>query len=501
MSMAPWVVLLEAARGPDSAPVDAPDVRELLAELGGAVGLHCPDRYAVQLELAATNQAEALYSAMSRWDEAVVRRSLPRWRLVRTEVLTPEEFDVELDDKNGGGGMACVRMEGGRGGVSDGEGVARELLESAFRDPLTGLAGRDAFLDRIEQASTDTGRVPAPHAVVCLEIDDFGAVRSRLGHSAGDQVLVDVARRLVATLRAGDLLARVADHVFGIRLEHSSVHDAMVVSERLLEALRRLLVVGDRTVALTGSAGVAIAQKGEDPDVTLGQAERALGAAKESGGDRCRLFGPDTNRSARPRPDVRPDPGRDRLGYLLLMQQTALAANESASPEEAAKVVLRQVCAHAGWPVGHLWVVSSQWPDRLVSSGVWHLPANERYRPFQEATEATPLASGSGLPGAVMATGKPVWVPDLSIDRSFCRREAAARAHLRSGLAVPVLVVGEVGAVLEFFTNEPTEPDGSLLEVLAGVGVQLGRVVERSRAAEALRRSEERFLALVQART
>ena len=103
-------------------------------------------------------------------------------------------------------------------------------------------------------------------------------------------------------------------------------------------------------------------------------------------------------------------------------------------------------------------------------------------------SEATLVGPGIGLPGQAMATGQPWWVSDLTADAASPRVAAAGHLGVRAGFAFPVLAGTEVVAVLEFFSNQSAERDEGLLEVMAQVGTQLGRVVERERSSEELAR-------------
>jgi hypothetical protein len=89
-----WVVLLEAAPATDAVVVDVRAVRAILVAMGdlGGVGLHCPDRIAVQVRLSAADPAMALAAALARWQPAAVHLVQAGWSVVRVEVLTPEEF-------------------------------------------------------------------------------------------------------------------------------------------------------------------------------------------------------------------------------------------------------------------------------------------------------------------------------------------------------------------------------------------------------------------------
>ena len=182
---------------------------------------------------------------------------------------------------------------------------------------------------------------------------------------------------------------------------------------------------------------------------------------------------------------------RVRTGELRLLQQVATAANEAASREEATRIVLDLVCAHTGWPVGHALVFPEEGAEALVSSGIWHVDDAEGVRPFQERSASLRFVSGTGLPGRVLASGRPAWVADIALDPNFPRAAAASETGLRAGMAFPVLVGREVGGVLEFFSREVEEPNPAVLTLMGDVGTQIGRVIERARAEEALHASKE----------
>ena len=182
---------------------------------------------------------------------------------------------------------------------------------------------------------------------------------------------------------------------------------------------------------------------------------------------------------------------RERTASVALLQAVAVAANEATTVDEAVRLGLERVCAHTGWPVGHAFVLAEDGTGELAPAAAWHLADPERFAPFRAATEASRFAPGRGLPGRVLASGKPAWVVDITEDSDFPRAAAAAEVGLKAGFGFPVLVGHEVVAVLEFFAGEALEPDGPLLELMANVGTQLGRVVERERAGVALRRAKE----------
>jgi diguanylate cyclase (GGDEF)-like protein/PAS domain S-box-containing protein len=182
---------------------------------------------------------------------------------------------------------------------------------------------------------------------------------------------------------------------------------------------------------------------------------------------------------------------RRETTFVNLLQVASIVADEHTSLEVALQVVLDRVCEHAGWAVGHAYFVS---PDgtELINSNAWHLDDPDRYKSFQEASASTPLRAGDGLPGRVLATGRPVWVVDATKEASFPRVQKTPAAAVRAGFAFPVLVGTEVVAVLEFFSPRAADPDPALLSVMAHVGTQLGRAVERQRNRDALRETEQR---------
>ena len=187
---------------------------------------------------------------------------------------------------------------------------------------------------------------------------------------------------------------------------------------------------------------------------------------------------------------------RKTSAFIAMLQTVAVAANEATSFEEAARVALGQVCQYTGWPIGHLYVTSE--PGLLHPSGVWYFDDPARCLVFREVTEKTDLYSGEGLPGRVLASGRPAWIPDVTEDDNFPRALHAVDIGVRAGFGFPVLVGAEVVGVLEFFTTQPVEPNQPLLELMTNIGTQLGRVVERARSATALRTSEERTRSIIE---
>jgi diguanylate cyclase (GGDEF)-like protein len=182
-----------------------------------------------------------------------------------------------------------------------------ELGRQALRDPLTGLANRALFRDRVEHALARLARAgPDPAgatrrvAVLFLDLDGFKAVNDGLGHHAGDRLLQGVGERLLNATRGCDTVARFGGDEFAVLLENArGAADAVTVAERFLAALRAPFAVGAagdaagaREARVGASVGVAFADPGVDADTLLRQADAAMYQAKAQGKGRQAVFHP-----------------------------------------------------------------------------------------------------------------------------------------------------------------------------------------------------------------
>ena len=170
---------------------------------------------------------------------------------------------------------------------------------------------------------------------------------------------------------------------------------------------------------------------------------------------------------------------------------------EAASLKEAVPKLLRAVCDASGWQWGALWGVER-------AAGVLRLVDcwNERpdgFAAFEERSRRITLAPGVGLPGRVWADAKPNWVPDISAETTFPRRDVAVAVGLHGALCFPVSNQGEVLAVLEFLSGEVRPPDEALLGMMAVVGGQVGQFIARKLAEDRFRAEEARHAASVEA--
>lgn len=157
--------------------------------------------------------------------------------------------------------------------------------------------------------------------------------------------------------------------------------------------------------------------------------------------------------------------------------------------------ILSAVCQGMGWIWGAFWRVDAQ-ARRLRCLETYCAPG-EPLEEFEAVSRRLALLPGEGLPGQVWQSREPLWIEEPAAKSVLPRSTAAVRAGLRGGFVLPVLVRGEVAAVMEFATLERKPPDGDLLALLGSLGMQIGQFIERIRAEEALRASEHRLRGLL----
>ncbi len=183
----------------------------------------------------------------------------------------------------------------------------------------------------------------------------------------------------------------------------------------------------------------------------------------------------------------------ERTALVRLLQEVTVAANDAETISEAMRVALEKISKYTGFPIGHVFVSVGEGSKELVSSPIWYfdtLPSN--YEPLRKASDQVRFSMGEGVLGQVLASGQRFWVNDLhAVD--VPRLQTALELGLSGALFLPVLVKKEIVAVLEFFTPQMFDADEDFLDALSNIGTQLGRIVERRRAAEELLDKEQRL--------
>jgi len=170
-----------------------------------------------------------------------------------------------------------------------------QLEKIAYYDALTGLPNRVMFADRLRQAMAQSRRHKQQLAVALLDLDGFKAVNDKLGHSAGDQLLTALARRMKRALREGDTLARLGGDEFVVVLPDVKDADRCIpLLSRLLKAAGEAMQVCESSVWLSASIGVTlyptVTNDDADADQLVRQADQAMYQAKQSGRNRFQFF-------------------------------------------------------------------------------------------------------------------------------------------------------------------------------------------------------------------
>jgi diguanylate cyclase (GGDEF)-like protein/PAS domain S-box-containing protein len=197
-------------------------------------------------------------------------------------------FNNLLDDSNVAGVVVTARD------VTERRKLEAELEHQAFHDSLTGLANRALFANRVTHAIERGLRRQNLFAVLLIDLDDFKTVNDSLGHAAGDELLMLVARRLESCLRPEDTCARLGGDEFAILIESiGSPEVATVVARRILDAIGEpLRVLGSDVVVVHGSVGIALGTVAQSSSEILRSADLAMYSAKNEGKSRFAVYEP-----------------------------------------------------------------------------------------------------------------------------------------------------------------------------------------------------------------
>jgi len=200
------------------------------------------------------------------------------------------------------------------------------------------------------------------------------------------------------------------------------------------------------------------------------------------------------------------DARKKEATLVQLLHSVTVAANRSSNIQHTAHVCLRLICSYTGWHVGHLFLRAQNLAGELVSAGIWCEREGEeqRFAAFHEITGRAD-SSTTGLPGDILASGRPEWIANLtdgdpsrnriSIDETgsdrtkYERTRSALAAGLRSGFGFPISVEGQIVGILEFYSQHRAQVDEELLNMMGHIGLQLGQVIKRQRAEAELQRA------------
>ncbi|ABU59190.1 two-component system response regulator [Roseiflexus castenholzii] len=247
--------------------------------------VHPDDRERVELRLLA--HTRRLIASFELEYRILHRDGAYRWMLCR---------GIAVWDASG----RATRMVGSQTDITDRKRAEERLEYGILHDTLTGLPNRTLFMDRLSLALRRSQRERSLFAVLFLDLDRFKTINDSLGHAAGDELLVVVARRLEGVLRPGDTVARLGGDEFAVMLDRlDAPEDAEWIAERIQQALRAPLTIGGRTVYTTASIGLVLSNQGyERAEEIARDADTAMYQAKMGQRARYVVFDPDMRRKA-----------------------------------------------------------------------------------------------------------------------------------------------------------------------------------------------------------
>jgi diguanylate cyclase (GGDEF)-like protein/PAS domain S-box-containing protein len=184
--------------------------------------------------------------------------------------------------------------------ISDRKRAEEQIEFHAYHDVLTGLPNRKLFTDRLAFTLTSSRRTGRSVAVMFVDLDHFKTINDTLGHTAGDELLLEMARRLHDCVREDDTVARLGGDEFTIILaDLRQPEDAASVAQKILDAVQVPLSIAGMPIEVTASIGIALYPvDGTDPESLLRNADSAMYRAKESGRNNYQLCTDDMKRRA-----------------------------------------------------------------------------------------------------------------------------------------------------------------------------------------------------------
>lgn len=161
----------------------------------------------------------------------------------------------------------------------------REINYLAFHDNLTGLPNRMLFSDQISHAISSSKHTGKSFAIMYLDLDDFKMINDTMGHALGDQLLVELSKRLVGALKKNDIASRIGGDEFNILIENlDDAGDVKIMANKILKCFDKPFMLNDRECLITTSIGVVIyPADGDNADVLIKNADVAMYKAKEKG--------------------------------------------------------------------------------------------------------------------------------------------------------------------------------------------------------------------------
>ena len=296
--------------------------------------------------------------------------------------------------------------------VSERKALEEQLRQLAFHDPLTLLANRSLFRNRVQHALTLTHRSHQRVAVMFLDLDNFKNVNDSLGHDAGDRLLQAAAQRLVKSTRPSDTVARLGGDEFAILLE--GIGDSADV-ERIAATITRsfdepLQLDGSDTY-MAASIGIAFSQPGDDTEQLLRNADIAMYNAKAAGKARFVVFQPRMQEQLRERLRLEDDINRalENSEFFLEYQPVIDLAQRELLGVEA---LVRWNHPEQGLVMPGAFIPTAEESGQIIELGRWVL--TEACRAVKAWRDS--IVAGDGLRVAVNISGRHLQHADLVAD-------------------------------------------------------------------------------------
>lgn len=206
--------------------------------------------------------------------------------------------------------------------ISDRKRAEEQIEFHAYHDVLTHLPNRKLFTDRLRHSLTRAKRAAKSVAVMFIDLDHFKTINDTLGHTAGDELLLEMAQRLRDCVRDDDTVARLGGDEFTIILSDlRAPEDALGVAEKILERIQGPLTIAGTSIAMTASIGISLYPvDGADPESLLRNADSAMYRAKEAGRNTFQLCTDEMKKRAMERLSL-----ESRLRTAIREQQLVLA--------------------------------------------------------------------------------------------------------------------------------------------------------------------------------
>ncbi len=175
-----------------------------------------------------------------------------------------------------------------------------EIAKQAWHDSLTGLPNRSLLGDRMRQAMAHAKRTERILAVLFLDLDGFKQINDQYGHASGDELIREIAARLVNSVRAEDTVARLGGDEFVILLDIGSQEEMEQCIDRIMMEVKNPVAMDGRAVSVSASIGITLFPQNEaDADALLRHADMAMYQSKQAGRDCYRIFDVNMDQSAR----------------------------------------------------------------------------------------------------------------------------------------------------------------------------------------------------------